>query len=164
MQKSIKLSLLVFLIGFFLVTSCKQESKKVIKTTPIDFTKEGTLTIYKGQTDSIIASFVIEIAESAYETETGLMYRKKMLKEQAMLFIFPDYRQHYFHMKNTEFPLDIIFISDDMKIASFQENAKPHSEELLPSQVPAKYALEINGGLSEKFLLEVGDRVAFNKI
>ncbi|EAQ99646.1 DUF192 domain-containing protein [Maribacter sp. HTCC2170] len=162
----IKLDKLFFTVfGLFVFFfSCKEDSKKIIKTEMVTFTKEGTLAIYKGQTDSIVVNLDIEIAESSYETETGLMYRKSMAKNQGMLFIFPDVRQHFFHMKNTEFGLDIVFLDENLKIASFQENARPFDEKLLPSQVPVKYALEINAGLSEKWLLEIGDRVEFNKL
>lgn len=159
-QSQLSLLFLIMLIGF---VSCKDDTKKVIKTEAVTFTKEGTLTIYKAQTDSILTSLDIEIAESDYETETGLMYRKGMDENQGMLFIFPDVRQHYFHMKNTEFGLDIIFMDEDQNIVSFQENALPFDETLLPSQVPAKYALEVNAGLAEKWLLEVGDRMEFKK-
>jgi hypothetical protein len=163
MAKSIKLVTLL-IIGALVLTSCKEDSKKVIKTDPITFTKEGTLRIFKAQTDSLLVKLDIEIAESSYETETGLMYREGMLEKQGMLFVFPDVRQHFFHMKNTEFALDIVFIDENLKIASFQENAKPYDENLLPSQVPVKYALEINAGHSEKWILEVGDRVEFEKM
>lgn len=163
MLKPYKLALAI-LISSFVMISCKEESKKVIKTEPVTFIKEGTLKILKSSTDSLAASFHIEIAESAYETETGLMYRKGMMENQGMLFIFPDVRQRYFHMKNTEFPLDIIFIDEHLKIASFQENSKPFNEDTLPSQVPVKYVFEINAGLAEKLLLEVGDKVEFNRL
>ena len=143
---------------------CKKETKKTIKTAEITFSKEGRLSIFNATTDSIQAQFDIEIAESDYETQTGLMYRKRMEEHQGMLFIFSDLRQHYFHMKNTEFSLDIIFIDENLKIASFQKNAKPYSEDLLPSNVPVKYVLEINGGLSEKLDINVGDKVEFLKL
>jgi uncharacterized membrane protein (UPF0127 family) len=153
------------LLGCFMFfTTCKDDTKKAIKTETVTFTKEGILTIYKAETDSVLTTLDIEIADSDYETETGLMYRKSMAENQGMLFIFPDVRQHFFHMKNTEFGLDIIFLNEDLKIASFQENAQPFDAQLLPSQVPVKYALEINAGLSEKWVLEVGDRVEFNTL
>ena len=164
MIKILRLFLSVFFGTFILFVSCKEDAKRVIKTEAVTFAKEGILTIYKAQTDSLIVSMDIEIAETDYETETGLMYRKSMGENQGMLFVFPDIRQHFFHMKNTEFGLDIIFLDDNLKIVSFQENAKPYDEKLLPSQVPVKYALEINAGLSEKWLLEVGDSVEFSKL
>ncbi len=158
-----KLLVLVFLSITLLGASCKTETKKEIKTEAISFTKEGDLTIFKSVTDSIITKFDIEIAETEYETQTGLMYRKSMEQEQAMLFIFPEVEVHSFYMKNTEFPLDIIYIDENSKIVSFQKNAQPFDETGLSSQVPVKYVLEINAGLSDKIGLKVGDSIAFNK-
>jgi len=143
--------------------ACKTESKKEIKTKTITFTKEGELTISKPETDSIIARLDIEIAETDYETQTGLMYRESMEQSQGMLFIFPDVTHHSFYMKNTQFPLDIIYIDENLKIASFQKNAKPFDESGLPSDGPVKFVLEINAGLSDKWGLEVGDTVAYSR-
>ncbi|MBU2996969.1 DUF192 domain-containing protein [Cellulophaga baltica] len=145
------------------ITSCKDEQKNIVKTEAVIFEKEGELKIYKEKTDSIIAQFDIEIADSDYETETGLMYRESMKKDCGMLFIFPDVAMHSFYMKNTEIPLDIIFIDENMRIASFQENAEPHNEIGLSSQVPVKYVLELNAGLAQELLLEVKDSISFTK-
>ncbi len=151
-------------IGFLILLSCKEESKKVIKTEPIVFTKEGELQIFTTATDSILAKIDIEIAETSYETETGLMYRKGMEEYQGMLFVFEDMRLHNFYMKNTEFPLDIVYIKDNMTIASFQENAQPLDEKSLPSKVPVQYVLELNAGLVQKWGLKVGDSIAFHRL
>ncbi|MEM9143931.1 MAG: DUF192 domain-containing protein, partial [Bacteroidota bacterium] len=104
------------------------------------------------------------IAETDYETETGLMYRKGMGEHQGMLFIFDDEQYHSFYMKNTEFPLDIIFIKKDGIIASFQENAQPRDETSLPSQAPVQYVLELNAGLVQKWGLQIGDSISFNRL
>jgi hypothetical protein len=66
-------------------------------------------------------------------------------------------------MKNTEIALDIIFLDENLKIASFQKNAEPFNENGLSSQVPIKYVLELNADLAEKFLLEVKDSIAFTR-
>ncbi|MEK6154627.1 DUF192 domain-containing protein [Flavobacteriaceae bacterium 3-367] len=144
-----------------LVFSCKEEPKKVIKTAPIAFTKEGELTVYKAETDSVRTRFDIEIAETDYETQTGLMYRTSMGEKEAMLFIFPDVAMHSFYMKNTEIALDLVFIDEQLRIASFQQNALPLDETGLSSKVPVQYVLEINAGLVEKWQMEIGDRLEF---
>lgn len=155
---------LFVLVGSMLfLNACKTEVKKEIKTKTITFTKEGELTISKSETDSIIASLDIEIAETDYETQTGLMYRESMGQKQGMLFIFPDVAHHSFYMKNTQFPLDIIYIDENLKIASFQKNAQPLDESGLPSEGPVKFVLEINAGLSDQWGLEVGDAVAYSR-
>lgn len=145
------------------ILACKQEPKKTIKTEPVVFKKEGELSIYKQATDSLTTKFDIEIAETDYETETGLMYRQAMDRNHGMLFIFPDVAMHSFYMKNTEFPLDLLFITADFKIGSLQENAKPLDERGLSSKVPIKYVLEINAGMVQQLLLQVGDSISYKK-
>ncbi len=146
-----------------LLFSCKEASKKTIATQSIDFTHEGDLSIFLNSSDTLKTKFNIEFAETDYETQTGLMYRKGMDSNQGMLFIFPDERMHSFYMKNTEFPLDIIYIKEDLRIASFQENAQPLNESGLTSQVPIKYVLEINGGLAQELGLSIGDSISFSR-
>ncbi|WP_291966053.1 DUF192 domain-containing protein [Maribacter sp.] len=163
MLRTIYKSTVIIMATMLLVCSCKEEPKKTIATESIDFTHEGDLTIFLNTTDTIKGQFNIEFAETDYETQTGLMYRKGMDEDQGMLFIFPDQRMHSFYMKNTEFPLDIIYIKDDLKIASFQENAQPLNETGLSSQVPIKYVLEINGGLAQELGLSIGDSISFSR-
>ncbi len=158
-----KFEKIVLLVLVLALASCKTESKQALKTESISFTKEGDLAVISTETDSIKANFDIEIAESDYETKTGLMYRKSMEKEQGMLFIQPTESLQYFYMKNTEIPLDIIYISQAQKIVSFQKNAKPFDENTLPSNAPAKYVLEINAGLSDQLGLQVGDSISFSR-
>ncbi|WP_281542603.1 DUF192 domain-containing protein [Maribacter aestuarii] len=145
------------------IASCKEDAKKTIKTQEVTFTKEGDLEILENSSDSLLVRLNIEIAESDYETQTGLMYRKGMEDNQGMLFIFPDEAMHSFYMKNTQFPLDLIFIKADSTIGSIQENAKPYDEQGLSSKVPVQFVLEVNAGLSEKWNLGIGDKVAIHR-
>ena len=155
--------LILIALFFLCVWSCKKESKTV-KPVEVTFQKEGELIIYKAETDSIIVKLDIEIADSDYDIQTGLMYRDSMKDDRGMLFVFPTMRQRYFYMKNTKFSIDIIYLDNALKIVSFQENAKPFDETSLPSQVPAQYVLEVNAGLTEKWTLEIGDRIEYTKL
>jgi uncharacterized membrane protein (UPF0127 family) len=154
----------ILLVGsiLFSFSSCKKD-QKIIKPLRIEFKKEGELTLFKSKTDSIITTFDIEIADTDYEIQTGLMHRHFMKGNHAMLFVFPNKSLRSFYMKNTYFPLDIIFLDEDKFIISIQENAIPLDETSLPSNVPAQYVLEINGGLTQKFLINVGDKMLFTK-
>lgn len=145
------------------VTSCKNEPKSV-KPIEITFKKEGELNLYKSTSDTIKAKLDIEIADTDYETQTGLMYRNTMKENRGMLFIFNTEQERFFYMKNTKIPLDIIYISKDKKIVSFQKHAKPFDETSLPSTYPAKYVLEINAGLADAWSLAVGDSISFSNI
>lgn len=140
--------------------SCK-EDKKIIKTVEIPFTKEGELTLYKSTTDTIISKLDIEIADTEYDTQTGLMYRNSMKENRGMLFVFKNFQPRSFYMKNTKFPLDLIYLDEDKTIVSFQENAQPLDESSLPSNAPAKYVLEVNAGLVKKWQLKIGDSMQY---
>ena len=64
---------IVLIVAFGIVfTSCKDE-KKVIKQTEVTFKKEGELTIFKSDSTQIILD--IEIADTDFDIQTGLMYR-----------------------------------------------------------------------------------------
>jgi uncharacterized membrane protein (UPF0127 family) len=154
---------LLFTICLAVQLSCKEEVNKTIKTVPVTFKKEGDLHILKKESDSLLTTLDIEIADTDYERETGLMYRSSMEQSQGMLFVFDDVSMHYFYMKNTEFPLDLIFVDDQMKIASFQKNARPMNENSLSSKVPVKYVLEVNAGMADKWSLSVGDSIIYRE-
>ena len=145
-----------------LVSSCKDDKKtSIVNDVKITFKKEGELQLKKAASDSLLATLDIEIADDAYSTQTGLMYRNHMEDNHGMLFVFPNNDFRSFYMKNTEIPLDIIYISRDKKIVSIQKNAKPFDETSLPSEGPAKYVLEVNAGLSDLWTLEKGDIIEF---
>ena len=157
---------LTFFLVALLISNCKNEKSSTSKSEQVEvsFKKEGILHLKKANTDSIIKTLDIEIADNEYETQTGLMYRTSLGTNQGMLFIFPDVSFRSFYMKNTKIPLDIIYIDESRTIVSFQKNAKPLDETSLPSEAPAKYVLEINGGLSDEWQLEVGDLIYFERL
>ncbi|HSP13015.1 MAG TPA: DUF192 domain-containing protein [Salegentibacter sp.] len=153
------------LASVVLFSSCKEDAKpeEEIIEENIEFTKEGELSLIKAEGDTI-KKIDIEIADSQYEHETGLMYRDSMEDSQGMLFIYEDAAPRAFYMKNTYIPLDIIYYSSDSTAISFYENAKPMDETSLPSGEPAQFILEINGGLIEEWNIEVGDKIYFERI
>ncbi|MBC3757560.1 DUF192 domain-containing protein [Hyunsoonleella sp. SJ7] len=152
------ISLLVLALFSLGAVSCKKENPKV-QQTEVTFKKEGELQIFNPETDSLKTKLDIEIADTDFDVETGLMYRNSMKSNQGMLFVFEDERERYFYMKNTRIPLDIIYIDAKKSIVSFQKNAKPFDESALPSEAPAKYVLEINAGLADQWGLKAGDSI-----
>ena len=49
-------------------------------------------------------------------------------------------------------------------MVSISKNARPKDETSLPSEAPAMYVLEVNGGLADKWGIEKGDRVEISKL
>lgn len=156
-----------YLLGFLLLSlvfvQCKEESKQVLPTDEIKFTREGSLSIRDGETDSLLQQITIEIAETPYERETGLMYRKSMEEDQGMLFIFEDEQPRSFYMKNTIIPLDILYINGDLQIISIARNTEPLKTDGIPSGGPARYVLEVKAGLSDQWDVREGDKIEYQK-
>lgn len=102
-----------------------------------------------------------EIARTPQQQETGLMFRKFMAADKAMLFVPPQTMAQgsYFWMKNTLIPLDIIFVGPNLRVVYIGHNAKPLDESRVGTSQPVKTILEINGGLAAKWGLKVGDRL-----
>ncbi len=158
------LLILTLISSSLIFINCKEAEKSTKSITKkITFTKEAKITLKKAKTDSILKVLDLEIAETEYETQTGLMYRHSMEDHQAMLFIFKNEQPRSFYMKNTEFPLDIIYINSKKEIVSIQKNAKPFDKTSLPSSTPVLYVLEVNAGLSEKWGLEIGDYIDWTR-
>ena len=148
-------------IALILPRFFSNESNRVqeIEITPqdIDFTRDGELSIFKN--DSLIQTIEVEFAKNDEERALGLMYRSSMDEHQGMWYIFPEEAPRSVYMRNTEIPLDIIYLDKDNKVVSIAKNARPYDETSLPSEKPAMYVLEINGGLSDKWGIEKGDRM-----
>jgi len=103
--------------------------------------------------------FQVEIARTMEEREVGLMYRRSLLEDGGMLFVFHSEENVAMWMKNTYIPLDMIFVSKKGRVLSIARDAKPLSEDIIPSGKPAFAVIELNGGTAAKIGLAVGDVV-----
>ncbi len=106
-----------------------------------------------------------EIADKGAKRGQGLMYRKSLDRKAGMLFIFEEERVRYFWMKNTFIPLDIIFVSNKLKILHIISDVPPCSAspcDYYSSIYPIKYAVEVNAGICDKIGLNVGDYIEIN--
>lgn len=158
MKQSVNFLMIALVAGIF--ASCGDDEKdSAIETPEISFTKEGELFLMKEGEQ--VKKLDIEVADTPYEWETGLMYRESMEDDQGMLFIYPGESQRNFYMKNTNIPLDIIFYDSDSTVVSYHENAQPMDETSIPSEEPAKFILEVNAGKVQEWNIETGDKIDF---
>jgi hypothetical protein len=104
-----------------------------------------------------------EVADTDTQRLLGLMFRKNLHPRRGMLFVFDREEPHAFWMKNTLFPLDIIWISQDKIIVDIKTDARPCKdacENFIPKQ-KAQYVLEVNAGFVKKYNIKITDRVGF---
>ena len=129
------------------VTACRAEPRVTIAT-------------QQGRT----VAFNVEIADSPAKRELGLQYRRDLASDHGMIFLFPAQSEQTFWMKNTPIPLDMIFISRELKIVGIVEQTTPFSLDPRSVGAPSQYVLEINGGLAKRNGIRRGDSVSFEGI
>ena len=156
---------LLLLFSVLILHSCRDKADAPLETEKeIRFEKEGELEILQAETDSLLVRLDIEIADTPYETQTGMMYRREMAPDQGMLFVFEAPGMHSFYMKNTLIALDILFIDADLRIATIHKNAQPLDESGIPSRVPVQYVLEVPAGQADRWGLSEGNIIRFDRI
>jgi uncharacterized membrane protein (UPF0127 family) len=123
---------------------------------PAQAAGRATIEIVSG---SGVHAFDVQLATNDAERQRGLMFVKSLPEGQGMLFDFKRDQPVSFWMHNTYIPLDMIFIAGDGRIMHIAENAKPLSDDLIPSQYPVRAVLEVIGGTAAKLGIKPGDRV-----
>lgn len=103
--------------------------------------------------------FTAEMATTPREQEIGLMYRTDIPADHGMFFDWGAPRDVPMWMKNCPVPEDMIFIAEDGTIARIAENTVPESEANIPSGPAIRATLELQGGITEKLDIRVGDHV-----
>ena len=155
-MKSLKAFFIIIflcLIVFFLVS---HSSKKIVSNISIENVKYVEI---GGQ------KINVDLALTEGEQAQGLSGRQSLSSLEGMLFVFNKPDKYLFWMKDMNFPIDMIWINQNMKVIFIKENALPVSypETYGPSTTDgdAKYVLEVVAGFSEKNNLKTGDSVLF---
>ena len=104
----------------------------------------------------------VELALTSGTQEKGLSGKNNLEENEGMLFVFNHTDKYPFWMKDMNFPIDIIWIGEDLRVVYIKKNALPGSylETFTPSQ-NARYVLEVFSSFSEKNNLKEGDKVEF---
>ena len=100
----------------------------------------------------------VEIAASDPQRMQGLMYRKKLGRDDGMLFIFDEPAYQSMWMKNTLIPLSVAFIDGEGRILNILD-MEPQTLETHTSAGPALYAIETNKGWFEENRVKPGETV-----
>lgn len=112
----------------------------------------------QGQVSLGEQSFRVAVANDHGKRSRGLMFVQNLPEDAGMLFVFPDSQHRLFWMKNTVVELDILYFDENRRLLNIQRAVPcrrdpcPH----YPSRGRARYVLEINAGLSERFGFQRG--------
>ncbi|MGN8224371.1 DUF192 domain-containing protein [Gracilimonas sp. BCB1] len=146
---------------FILSCSQKDSNKKNDNTDrgrQLDLVEEVTFLTPDGEA---VSTVMVALADEPEERNQGLMDVNEMDTNAGMLFIFPDEAPRSFYMANTPLPLDIIFVNADSIIVRIHHNTTPFNSEQLPSEKPAKFVVETNGGYCVSNDIQEGMRIRF---
>jgi len=72
-------------------------------------------------------SFEVEIADIPLARQCGLSYRESLKPETGMLFVFGTVDFHSMWMKEMRFPLDIIWLDEELRVIYSAINVLPSS-------------------------------------
>lgn len=101
---------------------------------------------------------VAELATTASQRESGLMFRKTLEPGKGMLFVFEADQVLAFWMRNTTIPLSLAYISLDGTIRDIRD-LEPLSEAPVSSTRSVRYALEVPQGWFAQVGIKEGDRL-----
>jgi uncharacterized membrane protein (UPF0127 family) len=87
------------------------------------------------------------------------MFRRSLPENAGMLFLYDPPQPAAMWMKNTQIPLDIVFISPDSRVHRIESDAEPFSTSLIRSEGTIAAVLELNAGQADKIGLKRGDKV-----
>lgn len=106
------------------------------------------------------AQYVMAVADTEVLRTRGLSGKKSLPDGTGMLFIFPTPDQYAFWMKEMNFPIDMIWVSEQNKIVYIKENATPESyPELFSPEEDASVVLEVPSGDAKKYNFSIGQEV-----
>jgi uncharacterized protein len=108
--------------------------------------------------------FTAELMEKDEDRAMGLMYRRSLAQDRALLFLFerPDF--HGIWMKNCRFPIDIVWLDAEHKVVHVEKAAPPCKQDPCPVYQPLKrasYVVEMNAGQAYREKLELGTSIDF---
>lgn len=97
--------------------------------------------------------FKVQCAVSAEARARGLSGREALPPGHGMLFLFDDLAVQGMWMPDMRFPLDIVWLDENLTVVHITENTKPCPQPSLPENCPthssrfrAKYAIEMTAG------------------
>jgi uncharacterized membrane protein (UPF0127 family) len=104
-------------------------------------------------------AFTVEMATTPRQQQVGEMYRTSIPADHGMFFDWGTPRDMPMWMKHCPVPEDMVFIGADGVISHIAENTVPESLANISSGGPVRATLELQGGITEKLDIRVGDKV-----
>jgi len=107
-------------------------------------------------------TFIVDVSDTPFTMSRGLGGRESLGSNEGMVFIFDKSDKHGFWMKNVFFPIDIIWMDENLVVNHIEKSVSPLSyPKTFYPDTPSLYVLEVNAGESDKLKLKIGDKAQF---
>ena len=105
-------------------------------------------------------NYQLEVAQTRYQLQMGLMGRTSLARDKGMLFVFPNYRRHGIWMKNMAIPLTVAWLDKRLNVISVHKlmPCKTKDCPITKPIQPSAYVVELN--INDN--IAVGDRLSFS--
>ncbi len=95
--------------------------------------------------------FMVDTAVTREEKAEGLMGVESLENDQGMIFYWEDEAERVFWMKNTEIPLDMLFVDENLEVINLERaDPEPRVPEFkldrYRSEEPAQFVVEVPQG------------------
>ncbi|HHQ45132.1 MAG TPA: DUF192 domain-containing protein [Candidatus Altiarchaeales archaeon] len=104
-----------------------------------------------------------EVMKSEFSRAKGLMYREELARDEGAFFIFENTGAHGMWMRNMNFPIDIIWFDESLRVVFVHEDVPACRTAECPTYrtgVPARYALEVNAGYVKEHEISEGVKLS----
>ena len=110
----------------------------------------------KNSTRKTILAKKYKICRSIFSKTLGLMFSTK---PKTLVFIFKKEKISPLHMLFVFYPIDVLFLDKNKKVAEIKENFQPFTFHT-PSK-KSKYIIELSKGSIKNSKTEIGDKIYF---
>lgn len=103
-----------------------------------------------------------EVVKTPESRSQGLSGRPSLSPRTGMFFVFDALGRYGFWMKDMQFPVDVVWLGDDLSIVHMWQDASPDSfPAVLTPDTLARYVLEVPAGAARAAGVSIGDRLEF---
>lgn len=107
-----------------------------------------------------VGTVATEVSTTSSEMYTGLSNHESLDRNEGMLFVHDEANQYTYTMRGMSFPIDIIFIDEELSITTIHHAYPGDSIDSYSGR--AKYVVEVNVHWTTDHNISVDDRVSIN--
>jgi uncharacterized membrane protein (UPF0127 family) len=156
-------SIFSLLLALALGCGCdRQDAPAAVPTTPVDPREPTspnpqlqTMKLYVGANE-----IIAELALTAQQQRTGMMFRTNMAENAGMLFPLPITQRANFWMKNCPYPLSAAYIDEEGVIREIHDLKPFDTNGVVSAEENVRFVLETRQGWFERHQVKPGVVVA----